>query len=289
LWAFSEFAQVAEAKLWGTESTLLATHQQENMFPVIFNAVLVIGTTLQSPAILSCIGLSSVGPLAGGAFAASQGAGVVAGSWMAAAQAVAMAPAVSAGISAAAVTATGVATGVATGAGVFAQQQGWLKPEDWAPKETSSAQQEPAVNAESLPKESPVISDARSVWSSFQTATKDAVTNLRGWMKSPSAESVVSDSTTSTAQKADVSTDAAQAPKASPVLETAKAWWKSAHTLAEQVKANVQDWRERSQASSTTTKAWWTSAQAYAEGATANVQKWVKPSTMDTQESDVAK
>jgi hypothetical protein len=56
----------------------------------VFTGVLVVGVTIGSPAVLGLIGLSAVGPVAGGAFAAAQGAGVAAGTWMAAAQSIAM-------------------------------------------------------------------------------------------------------------------------------------------------------------------------------------------------------
>lgn len=54
--------------------------------------VIVVGVALGSPFVLSFIGLSAIGPIAGGGFAAAQAAGgvVAAGSWMAAAQAIAM-------------------------------------------------------------------------------------------------------------------------------------------------------------------------------------------------------
>ena len=58
----------------------------------IFSAVLVVGVVLYPPA-LGIIGLSAVGPVAGGAFAATQAGlagGIAAGTWMAAGQAVAM-------------------------------------------------------------------------------------------------------------------------------------------------------------------------------------------------------
>ena len=57
---------------------------------LVFTPVLVVGVTLGSPVILSAIGLSAIGPVAGGLFAASQGSAIAAGSWMAAAQAIAM-------------------------------------------------------------------------------------------------------------------------------------------------------------------------------------------------------
>ena len=57
---------------------------------LVVTPILVGGVLLGSPTILGLIGLSAVGPVAGGAFATMQGAGIVAGSWMAVAQAVAM-------------------------------------------------------------------------------------------------------------------------------------------------------------------------------------------------------
>ena len=56
----------------------------------IFTPVLITGVVLGSPAVLGIIGLSTIGPVAGGMFAASQGAAVASGTWMAAAQAIAM-------------------------------------------------------------------------------------------------------------------------------------------------------------------------------------------------------
>lgn len=56
----------------------------------IATPIIVVGVVVGSPFILSFVGLSAIGPVAGGTFAAMQGAGVAAGSWMAAAQAVAM-------------------------------------------------------------------------------------------------------------------------------------------------------------------------------------------------------
>jgi hypothetical protein len=43
-----------------------------------------------SPAVLGLIGINAAGPIAGGLFAAAQGSGVIAGSWMAAAQSIVM-------------------------------------------------------------------------------------------------------------------------------------------------------------------------------------------------------
>lgn len=57
---------------------------------VFFAPILVIGVAVGSPAILGVIGLGAAGPIAGTAFAAAQGAGIAAGSWMAAGQAIAM-------------------------------------------------------------------------------------------------------------------------------------------------------------------------------------------------------
>ena len=58
----------------------------------LFTPIIVAGVFLGSPAILGFAGLSAVGPVAGGLFAATQATGVAvtAGSWMAAAQAIAM-------------------------------------------------------------------------------------------------------------------------------------------------------------------------------------------------------
>lgn len=52
--------------------------------------IIVVGVTIGSPFVLTFVGLSAVGPVAGGTFAVMQGAGVAAGSWMAAAQSIAM-------------------------------------------------------------------------------------------------------------------------------------------------------------------------------------------------------
>lgn len=57
---------------------------------LIFTPILVTGVLVGSPAILGVVGLTAAGPVAGGLFAASQGAGIAAGSWMAAAQSIAM-------------------------------------------------------------------------------------------------------------------------------------------------------------------------------------------------------
>ena len=57
---------------------------------LIFTPILVTGVILGSPAILSLIGITAVGPVAGGLFASAQGSAIASGSWMAAAQTVAM-------------------------------------------------------------------------------------------------------------------------------------------------------------------------------------------------------
>ena len=57
---------------------------------VICAPIIVLGVTMCSPFILGFVGLSATGPVAGGLFAASQGAAIVSGSWYAAAQTVAM-------------------------------------------------------------------------------------------------------------------------------------------------------------------------------------------------------
>ena len=57
---------------------------------VICTPIIVLGVTMGSPFILGFVGLSATGPVAGGLFAASQGAAIVSGSWYAAAQTVAM-------------------------------------------------------------------------------------------------------------------------------------------------------------------------------------------------------
>jgi hypothetical protein len=57
---------------------------------LFFTPILVTGVLLGSPAILTLIGVTSVGPVAGGLFAAAQGSAIAAGSWMAAAQTIAM-------------------------------------------------------------------------------------------------------------------------------------------------------------------------------------------------------
>ena len=56
----------------------------------IVTPVLVTGVIFGSPAILGLIGLSAAGPVAGGLFAASQGAAISAGSWYALAQSIVM-------------------------------------------------------------------------------------------------------------------------------------------------------------------------------------------------------
>ena len=57
---------------------------------VICAPIIVLGVTMGSPFILGFVGLSATGPVAGGLFAASQGAAIVSGYWYAAAQTVAM-------------------------------------------------------------------------------------------------------------------------------------------------------------------------------------------------------
>ena len=57
---------------------------------LFFTPILVSGVIFGSPAILSLIGLTAVGPLTGGLFAAAQGAAISSGSWMTAAQTIAM-------------------------------------------------------------------------------------------------------------------------------------------------------------------------------------------------------
>jgi len=57
---------------------------------LICTPIIVTGVIIGSPAILGIAGLSAAGPIAGGMFAAMQGTGVAAGSWMAAAQSIAM-------------------------------------------------------------------------------------------------------------------------------------------------------------------------------------------------------
>jgi hypothetical protein len=57
---------------------------------VICAPIIVLGVTMGSPFILGFVGLSATGQVAGGLFAASQGAAIASGSWYAAAQTVAM-------------------------------------------------------------------------------------------------------------------------------------------------------------------------------------------------------
>ena len=57
---------------------------------LFFTPILVTGVILGSPAILTLIGVTSIGPVAGGLFAAAQGSAIASGSWMAAAQTIAM-------------------------------------------------------------------------------------------------------------------------------------------------------------------------------------------------------
>ncbi len=56
----------------------------------ICTPIIVLGVTFGSPVILGLAGLSAAGPVAGGLFAATQGASIAAGSWWAAAQTIAM-------------------------------------------------------------------------------------------------------------------------------------------------------------------------------------------------------
>ena len=57
----------------------------------LFTATLVVGVSLGSPMVLGWIGLSAVGPVAGGMFATAMGPAVASGTWMAAGQSIAMA------------------------------------------------------------------------------------------------------------------------------------------------------------------------------------------------------
>lgn len=57
---------------------------------LFFTPILVTGVILGSPDILTLIGVTSIGPVAGGLFAAAQGSAIASGSWMAAAQTIAM-------------------------------------------------------------------------------------------------------------------------------------------------------------------------------------------------------
>ena len=57
---------------------------------LVFTPILITGVMFGSPAVLSLIGINAAGPIAGGLFAAAQGSGVIAGSWMAAAQSIVM-------------------------------------------------------------------------------------------------------------------------------------------------------------------------------------------------------
>lgn len=52
--------------------------------------IICVGVIAGSPLILSLAGLTAAGPVAGGLFAATQGAAIATGSWYAAAQAIAM-------------------------------------------------------------------------------------------------------------------------------------------------------------------------------------------------------
>lgn len=56
----------------------------------ICTPIVILGVTMGSPLILGLVGLSATGPIAGGLFAASQGAAIASGSWFAAAQTIAM-------------------------------------------------------------------------------------------------------------------------------------------------------------------------------------------------------
>jgi len=60
------------------------------IYNFIFYPLLITGVSLCFPYILGFIGLSSTGPIAGGLFASFQGASILSGSWMAAAQSIAM-------------------------------------------------------------------------------------------------------------------------------------------------------------------------------------------------------
>ena len=57
---------------------------------VICTPIVILGVSMGSPFILGLAGLSSIGPVAGGLFASSQGAYILSGSWYAAAQTIAM-------------------------------------------------------------------------------------------------------------------------------------------------------------------------------------------------------
>jgi hypothetical protein len=57
---------------------------------IVTSCIVVVGVTFGSPAILGLVGLSAVGPVAGGLFAANQGTAILAGSWFAVAQSIAM-------------------------------------------------------------------------------------------------------------------------------------------------------------------------------------------------------
>lgn len=59
----------------------------------IVSVVVITGVIFSSPVILSLVGLSAIGPVAGGLFATTQGAAIATGSWYAAAQVIAMATA----------------------------------------------------------------------------------------------------------------------------------------------------------------------------------------------------
>ena len=69
---------------------LVMVSQLYNAYSFLFVTLLWLGVTFHSPAILTSVGLTAVGPVAGGMFAAHQGATIAAGSLMAAGQSVAM-------------------------------------------------------------------------------------------------------------------------------------------------------------------------------------------------------
>jgi hypothetical protein len=57
---------------------------------LIATPILIIGVTFSSPAILSLLGISAAGPIAGSFFAAMQGSAIASGSYLAAAQSIVM-------------------------------------------------------------------------------------------------------------------------------------------------------------------------------------------------------
>ena len=65
---------------------LVMVSQLYNAYSFLFVTLLWLGVTFHSPAILTSVGLTAVGPVAGGMFAAHQGATIAAGSLMAAGQ-----------------------------------------------------------------------------------------------------------------------------------------------------------------------------------------------------------